>query len=132
MTEPAWSGLFSGAPFEFRFGARPGDPEGFFKASSEYASRVQLRREIVREHPARHVFHEAGSRDAVAELIRWAGLEGGGCLELALHWEQAAATDDWIIQGETGLLRRRQNGSVERALKLATFDGPKIRSGPLR
>ena len=31
MTEPAWSGLFSGAPFEFRFGARPGDPEGFFR-----------------------------------------------------------------------------------------------------
>ena len=88
MTEPAWSGLFSGAPFEFRFGARPGDPEGFFKASSEHASRVQLRREIVGEHPARHVFQEPGSRDAVAELIRWAGLEGGGCLELALHWEQ--------------------------------------------
>ena len=29
MTEPAWSDLFSGAQFEFRFGARPGDPEGF-------------------------------------------------------------------------------------------------------
>ena len=88
MTEPAWSGLFSGAPFEFRFGARPGDPEGFFRASSEHASRVQLRREIVGEHPARHVFQEPDSRDAVGELISWAGLEGGGCLELALHWEQ--------------------------------------------
>ena len=57
---------------------------------------------------------------------------GQDAITLALHWEQAAATDDWIIQGETGLLRRRQNGSVERALKLATFDGSKIRSGPLR
>ena len=88
MTEPAWSGLFSGAPFEFRFGARPGDPEGFFRVSSEHASRVQLRREIVTEHPGRHMFQEPDSRDAVGELIRWAGLEGGGCLELALHWEQ--------------------------------------------
>ena len=88
MTEPAWSGLFSGAPFGFRFGARPGDPEGFFKASSEYASRVQLRREIVTEHPGRHMFQEPDSRDAVAELVRCAGLEAGGCLELAQYWEQ--------------------------------------------
>ena len=57
---------------------------------------------------------------------------GQDAITLALHWEQAAATDDWIIQGETGLLRRRENGSVERALKLATFDGSQIRSGPLR
>ena len=57
---------------------------------------------------------------------------GQDAITLALHWEQAAATDYWIIRGETGLLRRRQNGSVERALKLATFDGSQIRSGPLR
>ena len=43
MTEPAWSDLFSGAQFEFRFGARPGDPEGFFESSPEHDSRVQLR-----------------------------------------------------------------------------------------
>jgi hypothetical protein len=34
------------------------------------------------------MFQEPDSRDAIGELIRWAGLEGGGCLELALHWEQ--------------------------------------------
>ena len=88
MTEPAWSNLFSGAPFEFRFGARPGDPEGFFESSPEHDSRVQLRREIVAEHPERHVFQMPNSHDAVTELIRWAGLESGGCRELAQHWEQ--------------------------------------------
>ena len=88
MTEPAWSDIFSGAPFEFRFGARPGDPEGFFESSPEHDSRVQLRREIVAEHPERHVFQMPNSHDAVTELIRWAGLESGGCRELAQHWEQ--------------------------------------------
>ena len=71
MTEPAWSDLFSGAQFEFRFGARPGDPEGFFESSPEHDSRVQLRREIVAEHPERHVFQMPNSHDAVTELIRW-------------------------------------------------------------
>ena len=88
MTEPAWSDLFSGAQFEFRFGARPGDPEGFFESSPEHDSRVQLRREIVAEHPERHVFQMPNSHHAVTELIRWAGLESGGCRELAQHWEQ--------------------------------------------
>ena len=88
MTEPAWSDLFSGAQFEFRFGARPGDPEGFFESSPEHDRRVQLRREIVAEHPERHVFQMRNSHDAVMELIRWAGLESGGCRVLAQHWEQ--------------------------------------------
>lgn len=57
---------------------------------------------------------------------------GQDAITLALHWEQAAATDYWIIQGETGVLRRKKNGSVERALELATFDGSQIRSRPLR
>ena len=84
MTEPAWSDLFSGAQFEFHFGARPGDPEEFFESSPERDGRVQLRREIVAEHPERHVFR-CNSHDAVTELIRWAGLNPVG-RELAQHW----------------------------------------------
>ena len=57
---------------------------------------------------------------------------GKDALTLAQHWRQATTTDSWIIRGETGLLRRRTNGSIERALNLATFDGPQVRREDLR
>ena len=57
---------------------------------------------------------------------------GKDALTLAQHWSQASTTDSWIIRGETGLLRRKTNGSIERALNLATFDGPQVRREDLR
>jgi outer membrane PBP1 activator LpoA protein len=52
---------------------------------------------------------------------------GQDALSLAEHWDQTVATDGWIIRGETGVLRRRQNGLIERASELAIFDGAKPR-----
>lgn len=48
---------------------------------------------------------------------------GRDALSMGQHWHQAAVTDDWIIRGDTGILRRKPNGLIERASELATFDG---------
>ena len=45
---------------------------------------------------------------------------------LAQHWEQIETTEQWVLRGKTGFLRRRPDGSIERALELATFDGAEV------
>lgn len=57
---------------------------------------------------------------------------GRDALSLAQHWHQAAVTEDWIIRGDTGTLRRKPNGLIERASELATFDGAETRYSTLR
>ena len=57
---------------------------------------------------------------------------GKDAVTMVQHWHQASATESWIIQGETGLLRRKASGSIERALNLATFDGSQVRREDLR
>ena len=52
---------------------------------------------------------------------------GRDALTLAQHWQQTTETDQWVIRGQTGLLRRNEDGLVERELALATFDGAQIR-----
>ena len=52
---------------------------------------------------------------------------GRDALTLAQHWQQTIETTQWVVRGQTGLLRRKQDGSVERELELATFDGARIR-----
>ena len=52
---------------------------------------------------------------------------GRDALTLAQHWQQTIETTHWVVRGQTGLLRRKQDGSVERELELATFDGARIR-----
>ncbi len=56
---------------------------------------------------------------------------GRDALTLAQHWQQTTETTQWVVRGQTGLLRRKQDGSVERELELATFDGARIRSAAL-
>ena len=56
---------------------------------------------------------------------------GGDALTLAQHWNQINATEQWVVQGQTGLLRRKTDGAIERALDLATFDRAQIRREPL-
>ena len=56
---------------------------------------------------------------------------GRDALTLAQHWQQTTETEQWVVRGQTGLLRRKQDGSVERALELATFDGARIRPAAL-
>ena len=56
---------------------------------------------------------------------------GRDALALAQHWHQATVTDDWIIRGDTGILRRKHNGLIERASELATFDGAEPRYSAL-
>ncbi len=56
---------------------------------------------------------------------------GRDALTLAQHWQQTTVTEQWVVRGQTGLLRRKQDGSVERALALATFDGARIRPAAL-
>ena len=56
---------------------------------------------------------------------------GRDALTLAQHWQQSTETEQWVVRGQTGLLRRKQDGSVERALELATFDGARIRPAAL-
>ena len=51
---------------------------------------------------------------------------GGDALTLAQRWQQLQQTEQWVIRGQTGLLRRRENGSIERALELSTFDGAEV------
>ena len=60
-------------------------------------------------------------------------------MTLAQHWAQIETTEQWVLRGETGFLRRRPDASIERALELATFDGAEVhrsdyhnRSGPIR
>ena len=53
---------------------------------------------------------------------------GRDALVMAQHWQQALTTENWIIKGQTGLLRRRADGSIARALDLATFDGAEVRA----
>jgi outer membrane PBP1 activator LpoA protein len=53
---------------------------------------------------------------------------GRDALVMAQHWQQAITTENWIIKGQTGLLRRRTDGSIARALDLATFDGAEVRA----
>ena len=53
---------------------------------------------------------------------------GQDALVMAQHWQQALTTENWIIKGHTGLLRRRADGSIARALNLATFDGAEVRA----
>ncbi len=55
---------------------------------------------------------------------------GRDALTLAQHWEQIETTEQWVLRGKTGFLRRRPDGSIERALELATFDGAEVQ--PLR
>jgi outer membrane PBP1 activator LpoA protein len=56
---------------------------------------------------------------------------GGDALTLAQHWNQISATEHWVVQGQTGLLRRNTDGTIERALDLATFDRAHVRREPL-
>jgi len=55
---------------------------------------------------------------------------GRDAMTLAQHWAQIETTEQWVLRGETGFLRRRPDGSIERALELATFDGAEVQ--PLR
>jgi len=52
---------------------------------------------------------------------------GRDALTLAQHWQQTTETEPWVDRGQTGLLRRNEDGLVERELALATFDGAQIR-----
>ena len=56
---------------------------------------------------------------------------GRDAVTLARHWQQTNETAQWVVRGQTGLLRRKQDGSVERELELATFDGARIRLAAL-
>ena len=56
---------------------------------------------------------------------------GRDALTLAQHWQQTIETTQWVVRGQTGLLRRKQDGSVERELELATFDDARIRLAAL-
>jgi outer membrane PBP1 activator LpoA protein len=56
---------------------------------------------------------------------------GRDAMTLAQHWQQTTETGQWVVRGQTGLLRRKQDGSVERELELATFDGARIRLAAL-
>ena len=67
-----------------------------------------------------------GNSDRLGRL-RALGIDA---LTLAQHWEQIETTEQWVLRGETGFLRRRPDGSIERALELATFDGAEVQ--PLR
>ena len=55
---------------------------------------------------------------------------GRDAITLAQHWAQIGTTEQWVLRGKTGFLRRRPDGSIERALELATFDGAEVQ--PLR
>lgn len=57
---------------------------------------------------------------------------GRDALTLAQHWEQIETTEQWVLRGKTGFLRRRPDGSIERALELATFDGAEVQRLRLR
>ena len=52
---------------------------------------------------------------------------GGDALLLAQRWQQLQHTEQWVIRGQTGVLRRRADGSIERALELSIFDGAEVK-----
>ena len=52
---------------------------------------------------------------------------GSDAVTLAQHWRQSAMTEQGFIRGKTGVLRRKENGAIERALEMATFDGGVLR-----
>jgi hypothetical protein len=85
--KPAWVGLFPDQDFEFRFGARPGDAIAFFADTAENTTLMEGRRTALDKSPAQCLFEEPSAAQAVVECSDWAGLDGGGCRELALHWE---------------------------------------------
>ena len=85
--KPAWVGLFPDQDFEFRFGARPGDAIAFFADTAENTTLMEGRRTALEKSPAQCLFEEPSAAQAVVECSDWAGLDGGGCRELALHWE---------------------------------------------
>jgi len=84
---PAWLGLFPDQDFEFRFGVRPGDAAAFFADTADHATLMAGRRSVLEESPTQCLFEEPFAAEATAECLAWAGLDGGGCRELALHWE---------------------------------------------
>ena len=57
---------------------------------------------------------------------------GRDALLLAQRWQQLQETEQWVIRGQTGVLRRRGDGSIERALELGTFDGAGVKRWPLQ
>ena len=85
--QSAWEGLFPDSDFSFSFGVRPGDARAFFAECEAHDSLIRQRQETLEEAPSCHLFETPEATQAVAESIRWAGLEEGTCLELALHWE---------------------------------------------
>ena len=85
---PAWEGLFLDKPFEFRFGARPGNAKEFFSDSRGYQELIAHRHKIIASYPERHVFQESIAGAAVDELAEWGEVPSMDCRELALHWEQ--------------------------------------------
>ncbi len=85
--KPGWLGLFPDQDFEFRFGARPGNAGGFFADTPENDTLMEGRRIALQEATAQCLFEESSAKEAVAECLAWEGLDGGGCRELALHWE---------------------------------------------
>ena len=84
---PAWLGLFPDRDFEFRFGVQPGDAVRFFADTTVHAALMTGRRQVMEEAPAQCLFEEPSATEAIAECLAWGGLDGGGCRELALHWE---------------------------------------------
>ena len=87
--QPAWLGLFPHQDFEFHFGARSGDARAFFADTLEHPTLMAGRRAALEEGPAQCLFEEPAAAEAVAECLTWAGLDRGGCRELALHWERS-------------------------------------------
>jgi hypothetical protein len=85
--KPAWVGLFPDQDFEFRFGARPGDAIAFFADTAANTTLMEGRRTALDKSPAQCLFEEPSAAQAVVECSDWAELDGGGCRELALHWE---------------------------------------------
>ncbi len=84
----AWEGLFTDKPFEFRFGARPGNAEEFFSDSKEHEELIAHRHKIIASYPERHVFQGPVAEAAVDELAEWGGTPSMDCRGLALLWEQ--------------------------------------------
>lgn len=82
-----WEGLFPDSDFSFSFGVCPGDAHAFFAECENHDSLIRQRQEALGKAPSCHLFETPEATEAVAESIQWAGLEEGGCLELALHWE---------------------------------------------
>jgi hypothetical protein len=79
--------LFPDRDFEFRFGVQPGDAVRFFADTTVHAALMTGRRQVMEEAPAQCLFEEPSATEAIAECLAWGGLDGGGCRELALHWE---------------------------------------------